>query len=66
MELNQLARSMDPDKYDYITLEGQLLFNVGDYENALKIVKKAKQLNPQDKRLDGFISAIKKKLKSNI
>lgn len=66
LEFNQIARNMDPDRYDYITLEGQLLYNVGDYENALIIVKKAKQLKPEDKRLDGFISMIENKLKSNI
>jgi tetratricopeptide (TPR) repeat protein len=64
MEAGKIALDIKPAEYDYITMQAQLYYNIDDYDNALKYVTIAKQLNPDDNRLTMFTSMIEMKQKS--
>ena len=64
MDVGKIALEIDPDEYDYITQQAQLYFNLDDYDNALKYVTIAKELNPDDNRLTMFTSIIEMKQKN--
>jgi tetratricopeptide (TPR) repeat protein len=64
MDAGKIALDINPAKYDYITMQAQLYFNLDDYDNALKYVTIARQLNPDDTRLAMFTSIIEEKQKN--
>jgi len=65
--LNQLniVQKISAPTYKYYTLHGQLLFNIGDYENTLKDIEAALVMKPQEHRLLTFKALTQQRMKAN-